>query len=230
MQLRSAKSLLQSQMVSVIRHRHQRHAPLEPRFSRPLVRAQKTEGKVIKETQAVIKARLAGAVSQEVQNGIKAGLVRTQMEGVVSEEVHDSITAGLVRTHMEGAMSEEVQDSITAGLVRTQMEGTVSEEVQDNIKAGLVRTQMEGAVSRGSISPMAHVQLQSPETPVSQLQVLSGLVLQVPAPSPQLTTQLSSAQLTSAYLTSPHPTSLCYQYHCCLYSHTLCVMSALLRV
>ena len=175
-------------MASVIRHRHQRHAPLEPRFSRPLVRAQKIEGKVIKETQAVIKARLAGAVSEEVQNGIKAELVRTQMEGVVSEEV------------------------------------------QNGIKAGLVRTQMEGAVSRGSISPMAHVQLQSPETPVSQLQVLSGLVLQVPAPSPQLTTQLSSAQLTSAYLTSPHPTSLCYQYHCCLYSHTLCVMSALLRV
>jgi len=90
---------------------------------------------------------LEGALSEETQESIKAGLVRTQLEGAVSEETQESVKAGLVRTQLEGALSEETQESIKAGLVRTQLEGAVSAETQESVKAGLVRTQLEGALS-----------------------------------------------------------------------------------
>ena len=45
------------------------------------------------------------------------------MDDTLSEDVQDNIKAGLVRTQMEGAVSGEVQDSIKAGLERAQGQG-----------------------------------------------------------------------------------------------------------
>ena len=46
---------------------------------------------------------MKGTVSEEVQNNIKAALVRTQMKGTVSEKMQDQIKAGLLRTQLNGS-------------------------------------------------------------------------------------------------------------------------------
>ena len=119
-------------------------------------------------TAGLMKTQMEDTVSEETRDSIRAALVRTQMEGTVSDEVQQSITAGLVQTQMEDTVSDEMQHSITAGLVRTQMAGTVSQQTQDSIRAGMMRTQMAGTVSeqtRDSIKDcFLHVLDSSPHT------------------------------------------------------------------
>ena len=76
--------------------------------------AAEVEAALITVEEAVVQA----AVSAEVQESIKAGLVRTQMEGAVSAEVQESIKAGLE----EAARLQAEKIELAAGVERARAE------------------------------------------------------------------------------------------------------------
>eukprot|EP00656_Telonema_subtile_P049969 TRINITY_DN6346_c0_g1_i2.p1 TRINITY_DN6346_c0_g1~~TRINITY_DN6346_c0_g1_i2.p1 ORF type:complete len:378 (-),score=55.29 TRINITY_DN6346_c0_g1_i2:40-1173(-) len=93
-----------------------------------------------------LQDHLRNSVSDQTQQGIKAGLVRTMMQGTVSPQTQQEIKSGLVRSMMQGTVSPQTQQEIKSGLVRSMMQGTVKPQTQQEIKSGLVRSMMHGPV------------------------------------------------------------------------------------